>query len=59
MEFPFLYHGRMHIEVLASCDSLSKPFSLQVNNSLKSRGASHVQGEYARDTLIITKHQAS
>ena len=30
--------------------SLSKPFSLWVNNSIKSRGATHVQGEYARDT---------
>ena len=63
VEFPFPYHGRMHIEVPASCDfPFQNPF-LSVNNSLNSRGATHLQGKNARHTTKIInenyKDQAS
>ena len=54
----------MHREVPASCDfPLQNSFFLSVNNSLNSRGATHLQGKYARHaTTIINenyKDQAS
>ena len=39
--------------------SLSKPFSLWVNNSLKSRGATHVQGGVCKRYTDNYKDQAS
>ena len=55
LEFPILYHGRMHIEVPASCNfPFQNPFFFfSVNNILNSRGATHLQGKYARHTTTI------